>query len=89
MTYRIPALALHNIIAVHWFDAHQLPEAAGASKDLLDSECLLCDVGFYIGENKRYIAIATETDTKEPDSFRHVHYIPKVNITRIAILESK
>lgn len=83
MKYRIPKLALRDVIAIYWFDAHQSPDVYGASKDLLDSEYKLCDVGFYIGQSRQYLVIATEADADSKDNFRHIHYIPKVNVIRI------
>ena len=83
MTYRIPKLALSDIVAIYWFDAHQKAESGGTANEVLESECNLVDIGFFVGCNKRYVVIATEVDLTEGNTFRHMHYIPKVNITRI------
>lgn len=88
MAYKIPKLKPGAIIAIHWFDAHQKAEASGKSAELVNSNCELVDVGFYVGITKRFVVIAVERDAYDSDDYRHVHYIPRVNCTKIEVLRN-
>jgi hypothetical protein len=72
-------------VVIHWFDAHERVET-GRAEELLETQCEVKDIGYYLGHKGKFVTIATEE--MHTDVYRHVHSIPKVNIIRIEWLIS-
>ena len=84
---RIPNIKPGTPVIVHWFDAHEDSSKFGGHKDLVDTNCELLDIGFWIGAKGRFVTIAVEKDLRDGDYYRHTHHFPKVNIIEIKVLD--
>ncbi len=82
---RIPRFKVGTPLIIRWFDAHQDSDAHGSPKELVDTNCELEDMGFYLGSKGAFVSLATERWVDE-SSYRHTHHIPKVNIISITKL---
>lgn len=81
-------LRIGDIIKVTWVDQNsytEVTEAAGAI-----STCQGNDVGFFLEENKDWLALSMERMQCEGNTpkYRHVVSLPKVCIKKIQVLES-
>ena len=68
-----------KFIYVRWFDANFNTGGKTTEEILNDNYFVLETVGIYVGEDDKYISLATEYCDKTKD-WRHSHNIPKVNI---------
>ncbi len=83
---RFPKLTEGTPIIITWIDAWQDSDEHGSADEIMKlPEQITCrDIGFYIGEGKQYITIATEKMGEA--SYRHTHRFPKVNIITLEVL---
>jgi hypothetical protein len=72
---------------IRWFDAHSFEGDPLTDDDIIGSECVLDEIGFFIGENEKYIYMVREIQHGDP-TYRFGMAIPKVNIQRITWLNS-
>ncbi len=84
---KIPKVAVGTPVIVHWFDAHQDASFHGDAAELKDTNAELKDIGFWVGQNRRYVTIAVEKGYPTETDFRHMHAIPKVNVIAIKVLD--
>lgn len=85
--FKVPTIKPGTPVIVHWFDAHQDASEMGEAKDLLDGECEILDVGFWMGQKGKFITIAVEKYLGSwQGQYRHVNRIPKVNLIDITVL---
>ena len=73
-----------KIIYVKWIDSFYLEEEC-KEIEILD-EMILETCGFFIGESKKYITLATEWSESQ-ETWQHVHSILKTNIITKKIME--
>ena len=72
-------MAEQKVIEVHWFDYTFHDEVYDAEEAMGHDLIEMRDVGYFVGEDKRKIALAGEW-AEEQGSYRHLTWIPKVNI---------
>lgn len=74
-----------KLIYIRWYDAYWNEGACNMDNINKESPFILETSGFYIGDEKGYICMATE---RTPDGeYKFRHYIPKVNIIEKKIIE--
>lgn len=74
-----------SIVKIKWFDAWKEGDRQIYDiTEVKDVKTVLEDVGFYLLEKDEYVVIAEERG--EDDYYRHLHYIPRVNVIEIEVL---
>lgn len=78
-----------KVVLIEWFDC-TYADITSNPDDILASELIeMQTVGWLVGETKRFYALASEyTPNGDETTFRHVTWIPKVNVIRVTFLKS-
>jgi hypothetical protein len=79
----------YKIIKVDWADCTHYDDAALDPEEIAKEQLIqMQDVGYLVTENKIWIALAQEM-IPDQNRFRHITWIPKVNIISKTVLSPK